>query len=59
MNIYEDEILERKFEELSNQVGHLVLDILLISMKKVVRENRIFSEFAEARLDVQAEKEPF
>jgi hypothetical protein len=59
MNIYEDEILERKFEELSNQVGHLVLDILLISMKKVVRENSIFSEFAEARLDVQAEKEPF
>jgi len=59
MNIYEDEMLERKFEELSNQVGHLVLDILLISMKKVVRENSIFSEFAEARLDAQAEKEPF
>ena len=59
MNIYEDEILERKFEELSNQVGHLVLDILLISLKKVVRENGIFSEFAEAKLEVQAEKEPF
>ena len=59
MNIYEDEILERKFEELSNQVGHLVLDILLISLKKVVRENGIFNEFAEARLEVQAEKEPF
>jgi hypothetical protein len=59
MNIYEDEILEQKFEELSDQVGRLVLDILLISLKKVVRENGIFSEFAEARLDVQTEKEPF
>jgi len=39
--------------------GRLVLDILLISLKKVVRENGIFSEFAEARLEVQAEKEPF
>lgn len=59
MNIYEDEILEQKFEELSDQVGCLVLDILLISLKKVVRENGIFSEFAEARLGVQTEKEPF
>lgn len=53
MNICEEEILEQKFEELSDQMGHLVLDILLISLKKVVRENGIFSEISEARSDAR------
>lgn len=52
MNIYEDESLEQKLEELSDQVGHLVLDLLLVSLKKVVKENVIFSEIADAMLDV-------
>jgi len=46
-------MLEQKFEELSNQMGHLVLDILLISLKKVVRENGIFSDISEARSDAR------
>ena len=49
----EEEMLEQKFEELSNQMGHLVLDILLISLKKVVRENGIFSDISEARSDAR------
>jgi hypothetical protein len=59
MNIYEDDTLERKLEELSDQMGHLVLDILLMSLKKVVRENEIFSEITDARLGVPASEEPF
>lgn len=59
MNIYEDESLEAKLEELSDQVGHLVLDLLLVSLKKVVRENVIFSEIADARLDVSGREQPF
>lgn len=59
MNIYEDESLEAKLEELSDQVGHLVLDILLVSLKKVVRENVIFSEIADARLDASGREQPF
>jgi len=30
VNIYEDEMLEQKLEEISNQMGHLVMDILLL-----------------------------
>ena len=46
-------MLEQTFEKLSNQMGHLVLDILLISLKKVVRENGIFSDISEARSDAR------
>jgi hypothetical protein len=59
MNIYEDESLEEKLEELSDQVGHLVLDLLLVSLKKVVSENRIFSEIADARLGDSGRDQPF
>jgi len=59
VNIYEDESLEQKLEELSDQVGHLVLDLLLVSLKKLVKENVIFSEIAEARLDVSGKEQPF
>jgi len=37
MNIYEDEALEQKLEEITDLGGHLVLDILLVSLRKVVR----------------------
>jgi hypothetical protein len=59
MNIYEDESLEEKLEDLSDQVGHLVLDLLLVSLKKLVKENVIFSEIAEARLDASSREQPF
>lgn len=59
MNIYEDESLEAKLEELSDQIGHLVLDLLLVSLKKVVRENVIFSEIADARLGASEREQSF
>lgn len=59
MNIYEDESLEAKLEELSDQVGHLVLDLLLVSLKKVVRENVIFSEIADAKLSASEREQSF
>lgn len=52
MNIYEDEAVERKLEELSDQVGYLVLDLLVLSLKKVVREHGIFSEILDSKLSV-------
>ena len=59
MNIYEDEAVERKLEELSDQVGYLVLDLLVLSLKKVVREEGIFSEIMDAKLGVPNSMEPF
>jgi hypothetical protein len=52
MNIYEDEELELKFEELTNLIGKLVLDMLLIGLRKSVAENHIFSELAEAKYPI-------
>jgi hypothetical protein len=59
MNIYEDEALERKLEDLTDQMGHLVLDILLASMRKVVKENLVFSDWLDSKLSAQTEEEPF
>ena len=59
MNIYEDEGLEQKLEELTDLAGQLMLDILLVSLRKVVRENQIFREFAEARPPMPKDPEPF
>ena len=49
MNIYEDEQLQRKLNELTDQLGHLFLDMLLISLKKVNHENILFKDFEDAR----------
>jgi len=49
MNIYEDEQLEKKLDALTDQLGHFLLDILLVSLKRVNHENIIFKEFEELR----------
>ncbi len=49
MNIYEDERLEQKLSEISDQLGHLLLDFLLISLKKINTENLILTEFEDAK----------
>ena len=51
MNFYENETLEQRMEELSDQLGYLVLDLLVVSLKKVVREGGIYSEIMDAKLD--------
>ncbi len=56
MNIYEDEGLEQKFEELTDLLGQLVLDVLLVSLRKVTKENQVFQEWAEVKLPVREEK---
>lgn len=59
MNIYEDEGLEQKLEELTDLAGQLMLDILLVSLRKVVRENQIFRELAEAKWPVAQKPDSF
>ena len=53
MNIYEDGRLEQRFEELTDLMGQLVLDMLLVSLRKAVRENQIFQEWAEVNMPVE------
>jgi hypothetical protein len=59
MNIYEDEMLEQKLDEISVQMGHLVMDILLMSLKRVGSQNQVFNDYAEARMAVDPRNDPF
>ncbi|MDW7712595.1 MAG: hypothetical protein SCH98_19190 [Deferrisomatales bacterium] len=54
MNLYEDETLEPKLEELSDRLGHLVLELLLAGLRKACRETENFRDFTDARIDVQS-----
>jgi hypothetical protein len=59
MNLYEDETLEQKLEELSDQMGLLVLELLLAGAQKVRRETQIFQEFSEAKAETTNGHDPF
>lgn len=59
MNIYEDEQLERKLNELTDQLGSLVLDMLLVGLKKLNKESEIFQEFEDARTSTGHRSVPF
>lgn len=59
MNIYEDEQLERKLNDVTDQLGILVLDMLLVSLKKINRESEIFQEFEDARSNTKEASMPF
>jgi ATP-dependent RNA circularization protein (DNA/RNA ligase family) len=59
VNIYEEEMVEKKFDELTDQIGYLMLDLLLISMKKVARENQVYSDFMDVKRPEPEEDYPF
>ncbi len=69
MNIYEDEELDRKFEEITDLMGDFILDVIRMSLnlkvtrKKINYENLIFRELNDVRLeaakeDIDRKKEP-
>lgn len=49
MNIYEDEQVERKMNELTDELSTLMLDMLVVSLKKINHEILLFQEFEDAR----------
>jgi len=59
MNLYEDATLDRKFEELSEQVGLLVLDLLLAGVQQARRETQIYQEFAEVKSETKHHSNSF
>jgi len=59
MNIYEEQNLEQKLEELTDHMGHLVLDIILISLKKLTREYQVFSDIEDSRWSASPKNDPF
>ena len=59
MNIYEDEGLEEKLEEITDLIGQLMLDMLLVSLRKIGSEHQIYSELAETRVSKPRRTKPF
>ena len=59
MNIYEDERLEKQLHMITDQIGHLILDLIAVSLMKVNAENQIFKDFEEARSDSFVEEPEF
>jgi ATP-dependent RNA circularization protein (DNA/RNA ligase family) len=49
MNIYEEQHLEQKLDEITNQIGQLVLDIILVSVKQVSREYQAYEDIEDSR----------
>jgi len=63
MNIYENEELDQKLEKITDLMGDFILDVVLMSLKKINNESLIFQEFNEVRLeaakeDIHIKKEP-
>ena len=56
MNIYEEQNLEQKLEEITSQIGHLVLDIILVSIKQVSREYQTYEDIEDCRRSVVSDK---
>ena len=59
MNIYEEEQLEKKFGALTDQLGHFLLDMLLVSLKRINHESMIFKEIEEVRNHYDGDDIPF
>jgi hypothetical protein len=59
MNIYEDERLEKQFKVITDQIGHLLLDLIAVSLMKVNAESQIFKDFEETRSDSFTEDPEF
>ncbi len=49
MNIYEDEDLDLKLEQVTDLMGNFILDVVFMSLKKIKTESLIYQKF-EARL---------
>ena len=59
MNIYEDEELEEKFSEITDQLGYLFLDFLCVTLKKLNKENQVYTEFESARRKAEKTKHSY
>jgi len=58
MDFYEDEKFEKIMEEITDKMGYLIMDIILMSLKKINRENQIFEEILEAKLEAHMKNYP-
>jgi len=55
MNIEEE--FENRMAQIVDQMGYLMMDIILMSFKKINTENQLLKELLEARLQAYNEEE--
>lgn len=51
-----EEQLETKMAQIVDQMGYLLMDIILISLKKINTENQLLQELLETRLEDRKEE---
>ncbi len=56
MNIYQEEELEERIEQIVEQLGYLMMDIILMSFKKINTENQLLKELLDTRLHFKREE---
>jgi len=57
MNIYQEEELEKRIEQIVEQLGYLLMDMILVSFKKINTENQLLKELLEAKLHFKREED--
>jgi hypothetical protein len=53
MNIYEDELYEKKMDRITDRMAYLILDLISIAIEKIDHENQIYEDFLHVRLETQ------
>lgn len=56
---HEEALVEKKSDELTDQIGFLMLDLLIIRIKKIAREHQVYSNFVEVTLPESERGDPF
>ena len=59
MNIYENDRLEKQLKVVTDQLGHLLLDLIAVSLMKINAENQIFKDIEKAKSETFTEKPEF
>jgi len=59
MNIHEEQDLDQKLDEITDRIGRLLLDIILVSVKQVSREYQTYEELEDTRRSVSADRNNF
>ena len=57
MNIYEEEAVEKQMDLIADQLGYLMLDMILMSLKRINIENQTCQEFIETKLQMRMQDE--
>lgn len=58
MNIYEDQTVEATFDELTDLVEQLVMNLMVASLRKIVTTQQAYQDVADSRPHAN-ESEPF